>query len=453
MKEFDALLICDHVLIYKSKGPFGKPVQAQPPSNQKSSGRFIVVKDQAVGITKGRIAFVGDISENLKAKKTYRFKNHLLSPGFVNTHTHVPMSLFRGLADNLPLKKWLEDYIFPLEGQFVKEDFISAGTRLSALEFIHTGITTFCDMYFYNQILAEAMDKSGLRGIVGVGVPSVEKDWKEWKRKTLDLKNSYQNNPRIHAAIAPHAPYTVESDVLAQTGEFAKSENLLLTIHVSESVWEQQEIHKKHKATPVQYLHRLGVTGPNSLFVHCVHVNGEDLQIMTETGTSFSYNPESNMKLSSGVAPVNEALKAGVVIGLGTDGAASNNNLNFFGEMDTGIKLQSLQSEESLTAEDMLCMATIEGARALNLEKEIGSIEEGKWADIIAISLDHPQFHPPYNLISHLVYSAQGNEVDFVMCGGRVLMENRQVKTLNEQDIYEESRDFGSRIQKFLSSS
>ncbi|MCY4513413.1 MAG: amidohydrolase, partial [Bdellovibrionales bacterium] len=383
----------------------------------------------------------------------YRFKNHLLSPGLVNTHTHVPMSLFRGLADNLPLKEWLENYIFPLEGQFVKEDFISAGTRLSALEFIRTGVTTFCDMYFYNQVLAEAVDQSGLRGIIGVGVPSVEKDWKEWKRKARDLKDSYKNNPKIHAAIAPHAPYTVDSEVLAQTGEFAKSENFLLTIHVSESAWEQQEIQKRHNATPVQYLHRLGVTGPNSLFVHCVHVNGEDLQIMKETGTSFSYNPESNMKLSSGIAPVNKALKSGVTVGLGTDGAASNNNLNFFGEMDTGIKLQSLKGSESLTAEDMFQMATIEGARALNLEKEIGSIEVGKWADIIAINLDQPQFHPPYNLISHLVYSAQGSEVDFVMCGGQVLMENRQVKTLNEQDIYRESRDFGNRIQRFLNSS
>ena len=452
MRAFDTLLVCDHVLIYTSNPSSDSSTH---PSSQAllPSKRFTVEKDKAVGVIEGRIAFVGDITEDLKAKKTYHFKNHLLSPGLVNTHTHVPMSLFRGLADNLPLKEWLENYIFPLENQFVKEDFISAGTRLSALEFIRTGVTTFCDMYFYNQTLAEAVDQSGLRGIIGVGVPSVEKDWKEWKRKTLDLKDSYKKNPKIYAAIAPHAPYTVDSEVLAQTGEFAKSENLLLTIHVSESSWEQQEIQKVHKTTPVQYLHRLGVTGPNSLFVHCVHVNGEDLKIMKETGTSFSYNPESNMKLSSGVAPVNEALKSGVTVGLGTDGAASNNNLNFFGEMDTGIKLQSLKESESLTAEDMFQMATMGGAHALNLEKEIGSIEVGKWADIIAIDLDQPQFCPPYNLISHLVYSAQGNEVDFVMCGGRILMENRQVKTLNEQDIYGESRDFGNRIQRFLNSS
>ena len=448
MKEFDTLITCDHVLIYKSSGP----TTSNSP-NQKPFGRFVVEKDQAVGVKEGRIAFVGKISEDLKGKKTYHFKNHLLSPGLVNTHTHVPMSLFRGLADNLPLKEWLEGYIFPLESQFVKEDFIAAGTRLSALEFIRTGVTTFCDMYFYNQTLAEATDKSGLRGIIGVGVPSVEKDWREWKRKALELKNFYKDNPRIHSAIAPHAPYTVESGILAQTGEFAKSEKLLLTIHVSESAWEQEEIQKKHNTTPVQYLHSLGVTGPEALFVHCVHVNDKDLQIMAETGTSFSYNPESNMKLSSGVAPVVEALKAGVAVGLGTDGAASNNNLNFFGEMDTGIKLQSLKDGESFTAEEMFRMATIEGARALNLEKEIGSIEVGKWADMIAINLNHPQFHPPYNLISHLVYSAQGSEVDFVMCGGQVLMENHQVKTLNEQDIYLESRDFGNRTQKFLRSS
>ena len=215
--------------------------------------------------------------------------------------------------------------------------------RLSALELIKTGVTTVCDMYFYNRALARAVDESGLRGVIGVGVPGVEEDWREWKRKTLELKDLYKSNPRIGPALAPHAPYTVETAVLAEIGKFAKEENLLLTIHVSESLWEKEEIQKRHGTTPVQYLHSLGVTGPNALFVHCVYMNEEDLRIMSETGTAFSYNPESNMKLSSGTAPVAKALKAGVVVGLGTDGAASNNNLNFFGEMSSGVKLQSLK--------------------------------------------------------------------------------------------------------------
>ena len=475
---FDTLLICDHVLLNKSEGKTGgagfsqtgrtapapnppraldKTTSPQPNRREVGKGapaplpgRFYVANNKAVGISKGRIAFVGDAEENLKAKKTYRFKNHLLSPGFVNTHTHLPMSLFRGLAEDLSLKEWLENYIFPLESRFVDEDFISVGTRLSALELIKTGVTTFCDMYFYNRALAGAVDKSGLRGIIGVGVPSVEKDWREWKRKTLELKDIYKDKPRICPAVAPHAPYTVETAVLAEIGKFAKEENLLLTIHVSESEWEQKETQKKHGATPVQYLHSLGVTGPNALFVHCVHVNEEDLRIMSETGTAFSYNPESNMKLSSGTAPVAKALKAGVVVGLGTDGSASNNNLNFFGEMSSGVKLQALKDGPALTAEDMFQTATLGGARALNLEGEIGSLEVGKRADLIAVDLNHPQFFPPYNLISHLVHSAQGNEVAFVMCDGRVLMENGQVQTLNEEDIYRESRDFGHRIQDFL---
>ena len=433
MDIYDTLLISDYMLLYQGDRP-------------------VVARDRAVGVRDGCIVFVGKPSEGLKAKRVLKFKNHLLSPGFVNTHTHIPMSLFRGLADNLPLEKWLHDYIFPLERRFVNEDFIRVGARLSALELIKTGVTTVCDMYFYNKVVAETLDQTGLRGIIGVGVPSVETDWKDWKNKIRDLRDSYKGHPRLDSAVAPHSPYTLESDVLSETGAFAKSENLLLTIHVSESLWEQEEIQKKHGQTPVEYLNSLGVTGVNSLFVHCVHVNKTDLQIMKETGTSFSYNPESNMKLGSGIAPVGEALKVGVAVGLGTDGSASNNNLNFFGEMGSGAKLQALKYEDSLKAEEMFFMATLGGAKALNLEKRIGSLEEGKRADIIAVDLSHPWFYPPYNLISNMVYSAQGSEVDFVMCEGKTLMENGQVKTLNEEEVFSESRDFGEKILRFLKS-
>ena len=254
--------------------------------------------------------------------------------------------------------------------------------------------------------------------------------------------------------LAPHAPYSVDTKTLLEIGEFSKSENLPLVIHVSESQWEQEEIRKKYNKTPVQHLHALGVTGDRSLFVHCVQVNETDLEIMAQTKTSFSYNPGSNMKLSNGIAPVNLALEKGVVVGLGTDGSASNNNLNFFEEMGTGAKLQAVKyGDKSLTAQEMFKVASMGGAKAMGLEKEIGSIEVGKRADIIALDLNQVSFHPFYNPISNIVYTALGNEVSFVMCEGRVLMENYQLRTLDEQRIFKQSKLFADKVKDFLKGS
>ncbi|MDE0092210.1 MAG: amidohydrolase [Oligoflexia bacterium] len=434
IKHCDVLLLCEKVLIYKNN-------------------EFVCEANKALGIKDSKIAYLGDVKPQLTAKKTYTLKNHLVMPGFVNTHTHLAMSLFRGLADNLPLKVWLEDYIFPLENHFVTEDFVKAGTQLALIELIRSGITTCCDMYFYNKTIATALDQSGLRGRVGVAVPSVEKDWMQWGQKSLSLKEQFKNHPRVSLALAPHAPYTVESKTLSDIAKFSRKEDLFLTIHVSESQWEQEEIKKKYNKTPVQYLHDQGITGNNVLFVHCVHVNQADLQIMAQTGTSFSYNPESNMKLSNGIAPINLALKEGVTVGLGTDGSASNNNLNFFEEMGTGAKLQALKyGDESVTAQQMLQMATIEGAKALGLQDQIGSLEVGKKADIIALDLGHSSFHPCYNPISNIVYTALGNEVSFVMCEGAVLMEDYQIKSLDEKEILKNSEIFAQKVKEFLSS-
>ncbi len=473
-KSYDTLLLCDHVLLYEKN-------------------HFTVKKNQAIAIKDGRICFVGpwktfispdlqkqydqhkngvwktkrDARHSIPIKKqqtnskklnhtptVYCFKKHLLCPGFVNTHTHLPMSMFRALADDLPLKEWLEHYIFPLENQFMTSQSISAGAMLSAMELIKAGITTVCDMYFHSHALAKAVDKAGLRAVIGVGIPDVQntkKNTLSWKEIVQDLKNTYKNNPRIHAALAPHAPYTVSPNELKDIGKFSRAENVPISIHVAETKWEQKEIYKKYRKTPVQHLHQLGVTGHQSLFVHCVHINKKDMQIMKDTNTAMSYNPESNMKLSSGIAPVSIALQEGLRVGLGTDGAASNNNLNFFGEMSSGVKLQKLKySDQAITARDILRMAFLGGAEALNMEKEIGSIEKGKWADIIAIDLQHPHLYPQYDLIAHLVYSAHGGEVDFVMCSGQVLMENGKIKTLDEDSIYNSTQKIERQIQKFL---
>ncbi|MBC6415289.1 MAG: amidohydrolase [Bdellovibrionales bacterium] len=430
---YDCLIECGKILIYKE-------------------GNFFCDSNKVIGVKEGKIAYLGESCSDLKSKKVYHLKNHLVSPGLINTHTHLPMSLFRGLADNLSLKLWLEKYIFPLEREFVDEDFIKVGTKLSVIEMIRSGMTTCCDMYFYNKTLAEVLDESGLRAYVGIGFPSVEKDSKEWKQKSLNLRSEFKKHPRIQIALAPHAPYTVESQTLSEMSEFAKSEDFFLTIHVSESLWEQKEIQKRYHKTPVQYLHDLGVTGKKSLFVHCVHVNQKDLQIMSKTGTSFSYNPKSNMKLGNGIAPVGLALQEGVKVGLGTDGSASNNNLNFFEEMGTGARLQALKyGDQGLTAEEMFKIASIGGARSLALDKEIGSLELGKKADIIALNLDSVDLHPFYNPISLLVYTVLGHGLDFVMCEGKVLMEDFKIKVFNELEVLEESKVFSKRIQRFIS--
>ena len=409
---------------------------------------IVIEKDFYLGVREGEIVYLGKDKPKEKAKKEFHFKNHLLAPGFVNTHTHLPMSVFRALADNLNLMTWLENYIFPLEASLLNKKSIKTGVKLSLAEMIRSGITSVYDMYFYNKEITDCLIEAGVRGIVGVGHPSVEKD-QDWKKKTLDLRSEYKDHPLVKMALAPHAPYTVEKEILKEMGECSKKENLPLVIHVGESEWEQEEIKKKYGKTPIEYLHSLNLTDKNSLFVHCVYASEKELDIMAKTETSFSYNPKSNMKLGNGVAPVSEALKRGVRVGLGTDGAASNNSLNFFDEMGTGARLQAVRyQDESLTASSMYHMATKGGALASNLNT--GSLEVGKKADIIAIDLKNPSFYPSYNLVSSLVYSASGSHVSFVMCEGKVLMEDYKLKTLNEDEIFREAEEFALEAKDFL---
>ena len=437
MDPMDSLLICSKILL------------------TSKDEKLTIASDKMLGVRGGKIQFIQDIPSNLdqlKAKNIYRFEDHLVCPGFVNSHSHLPMSLFRGLADEQSLNVWLKDFIFPLEQEKIDESSVRTGTALSLLELIRSGITTCFDMYFYNEAIADTLEESGLRGLVGVGFPSPEKDSQQWRQKSLRLKEKFKSQSRISIGIAPHAPYTVDGRQLREMAEFSQTEDLALCIHVSETEWEQREIRQKHGTSPVKWLHSLKVTGKRSLFVHCVHIDEEDMDIMAETKTSLSYNPSSNMKLGSGIAPIAIALKKGIGLSLGTDGSASNNSLNFFKEMGLGAKLQALKYGPGVVnAQDMLKMATIGGARALGLEKEIGSLEPGKRADIIALALKSPALYPPYNLMSHLVYSSLGQELCFVMCEGKVLMEKGEIKSLEEERILKECALFAQRTKDFLS--
>ena len=369
--------------------------------------------------------------------------------GLINTHTHLPMVLFRGLGDHFVLKDWLNKVIFPLEKKMIHPEFIQTGTELAVLELIQNGITTVCDMYFHTPVTAKVLDSFGLRGVLAVDMMNSFSD----SQKELDIMCSeYKNSDSIYPAIGCHAPYTCSSEVLKFSALEAEKRNLPLSIHTAETKWEIDYLQKKYGQRPVKYLQSLGVAGPHCIFAHGVHLNEEDLNLMAQTGTALSYNPESNMKLGSGTAPILKALEKGIPVGLGTDGSASNNNLNLFGEMDTASKLQKLNNpDKEVRTEDIFSMASFMGAKVLGLSHCLGQIREGFFADIIALNLNYPHFYPRHDLLNHLVYSASGQEVDFVMCRGRVLMENSEILGVSAEDIYHKAENIKQKIQKVLS--
>ena len=412
-------------------------------------GKAEVQTKQVIAVKDGRICFIGPApAESLSAKKLIKLSNHIVCPGLINTHTHLPMVLFRGLGDHFILQDWLNKVIFPLEKKMISPEFIRAGTELAVLELIQNGITTVCDMYFHTHIMAEVLDSFGLRGVLAVDMLNSFSD----SQKELDIMcEKYKNTDSIYPAVGCHAPYTCSSEVLKFSASTAEKRGLPLSIHVAETKWEIDYLQKKYGQRPVKYLQSVGIAGPHCIFAHGVHLNEEDLNLMAQTGTTLSYNPESNMKLGSGTAPILKALEKGIPVGLGTDGSASNNNLNLFGEMDTAAKLQKLNNpNKEVRAEDIFSMATFMGAKALGLSHCLGQIKEGFYADMIALNLNYPHFYPKHDLLNHLVYSASGQEVDFVMCRGRVLMENSEILGVSAENIYHKAENIKHKIQSFL---
>ena len=430
-KEFSKVILCEYLL-----------------SMKKKEGQ--VQKNQMIVVDEHKIHSVGPAPKIIpKAKEIIRLNNHLVCPGLINTHTHLPMVLFRGLGDHLILQEWLEKVIFPLEKKMINPEFIRVGTELALLELIKNGITTVCDMYFHTPVMAELVESYGLRAVLAVDMLSSFSDWKEDLDSLCDrYGKEYQ---RIYPAIACHAPYTCSEDLLKLSAEEAQDRNIPISIHVAETEWEVTEIKKRYGKTPVVHLKDCGVIGPHCVFVHCVHLNEKDMDIMVETKTPFSYNPESNMKLGSGIAPVLRALEKGIVVGMGTDGAASNNNLNLFTEMDTGAKLQKLKNPSKIiSTSDIFSMVTDSAAKVLGLSDSIGKIQPGFFADIIALNLNYPHFYPRNDLLNHLVYSASGMEVDFMMCHGKTLMKNSEIQGVDVFRIYAEAEIIKEKIKKEL---
>ena len=414
-----------------------------------------IEKDQTLVIKEKKIQWVGsslDFKPPSSDTQIIHQENHLVCPGLINTHTHLPMSLFKGIGDHLTLKDWLEKVIFPLEKKMINPDFIRVGTELAALELIKGGTTTVCDMYFHTPVMAEVLQSFGLRATLAVDMLS---SFSDWKKELDELCEKYpkekSKDNQIYPALACHAPYTCSLEILKLSAQEAQKRNLPIVIHVAETEWEMAEIQKRHGKTPVAHLQDCGVIGPHCLFVHGVHLTEEDMDIMAQTQTPLSYNPESNMKLGSGIAPILRAKEKGITVGLGTDGSASNNNLNLWAEMDTGAKLQKLKNPtKTIEPKDIFAMVTSSASKALGLSHSIGRIQAGFFADLIGVNLNHPHFYPQNNLLNHLVYSAGGGEVDFVMCNGKTLMKDSQIQNKDINKIYTQAEKIKEKLHEHL---
>lgn len=416
----------------------------------------VVIKKGTIAIAGQRIIHIGEegtLPGNFSAEKIIDAPNMVALPGFVNCHTHAAMTLFRGYADDLPLRQWLEEKIWPLEAGLQKED-IYWGTLLCCLEMIRAGTTTFADMYFYMGQAARAVEKAGLRaslalGMVGV-LPSVFTGELPPLESSLEFAKKWHGaaNERLTVMLGPHAPYTCPPDFMRRVIKIAGDFNLGIHIHLSETAGEVKDIKNQYGKTPIQLMNELGLFEHLVLAAHCVHLDARDVEILATKKAGIAHNPQSNMKLASGIAPVTKLLAAGAVVGLGTDGAASNNNLDLIEEMRTATLLQKVATGDplALPAFETLAMVTVNGAKALGLGNEVGLLKPGYKADIILLNMHKPHLYPPHDLIAHLVYAAQGADVETVIVDGKILMENRKLITLDEEEILEQVQKCARRL-------
>jgi len=419
-----------------------------------------IYEDGSVAVKGDSIVAVGprgEIESKYKGLQTIDGKGKLVLPGFVNGHTHVPMTLFRGLHDDVTLNDWLYKYIFPAEAKNVNEEFVRWGTRLAAAEQIRAGVTTFADMYYFEDAVAEETKAAGMRGVLGetfIDFPAPDnKSEAEMLAYTERFLKKWQGDPLIHAAPAPHSIYTCSKKTLQDAAALARKYNAPILIHVAEMKKEWEDSQKQNGMSPVQYLEKIGVLGPDIVAAHCIFVDEADRKLLAERHVGCVHNPSSNMMLASGVSPVPEMRAAGIAVGLGTDGpAGSNNDLDLMEEMDLAAKLAKITKMDplALNAKAVVEMATIDGARALHMEKEIGSLETGKKADLVLIGLDAPNAVPLYDIYAQLAYALKGSDVETVVIGGRVVMRARKLLTVKEEEVLQKAREYRKSVSMSL---
>ena len=414
-----------------------------------------VIPDGAVAVDHDAIVEVGssdDLTKKYEAANRIDARGQIVLPGLVNTHTHAPMVLFRGLADDLALKDWLEKDIFPAEAKTVSPDFVRIGTRLAALEMIESGTTTFADMYYFEDDIAQAVHEAGLRGVLGQSVirfPVADAPTPADALKRAEaFIEKWKNDPLITPAVAPHAPHTVEGPTLQAARALANKYNVPLLIHLAETQDEVKTVEDAHHLTPTAYLDSLGIWNGRSLAAHAVWLTDADMAILAKKGVGLAHNPASNMKLASGIAAVPKWLSHGILAGLGTDGAASSNDLDMFEAMRLAALLQKVATLDprALPARQTLELATTRGAAALGLGAAIGSLEPGKQADLITVAVDDARQTPMFDPISHLVYVCHGDDVRTTIVAGRVLMRDRRVLTLDRAEVLRDARAMAARV-------
>jgi 5-methylthioadenosine/S-adenosylhomocysteine deaminase len=414
-------------------------------------GEILISHPDDSPIHRGSVAVRGDtivaagplseLSKSFVANKTINRPSGLILPGLINSHTHAAMTLFRGLADDLPLKMWLESHIFPAEAR-LNSELVALGTELACAEMIRCGTTSFVDMYLFEDSVALVADRIGLRAWLGEGVfdfpsPSFSSG-EEALKETERLMDKWRGHPRITITVDPHTPYTCRPELLKHSQKLAEARDALIVIHLAETEWENAEIRRLCGVSPVKHLDRLGLLGNRLLAIHCVSLSEDDISLLARRDVRVVHCPESNLKLASGVAPVPELLEAGVTVALGTDGAASNNDLDLMSEMDTAAKLhKGIKKDPTLiSAPEAFSMATTRAAKALHRE-DLGCLREGYKADLVVVDMNQVHLRPCYNPVSHLVYVARSGDVQDVMVAGRMLMEDRVLTTIDEGRLLE----------------
>lgn len=414
----------------------------------------MVLKGHGLGVRDGRIALIAPRAVALKyqAIETRELEGMLLAPGLINAHGHAAMTLFRGLADDLPLQRWLKDHIWPAESRWVDEDFVRCGTELAIAEQLKGGITCFSDMYFYPSVVSELVHKHGVRAqitipVLDFPVPDA-RDADEALRKGVALFDDLKHHPRITIAFGPHAPYSVADDKLESIRVLVAEMDAGIHMHVHETAHEVQEALRKHGERPLARLARLQLLGPRFQAVHMTQVDDDDLALLTEHNCSVIHCPESNLKLASGFCPVERLWEAGINVAVGTDGAASNNDLDLLGETRTAALLAKAVagSATALDAHRALRMATLNGARALGIDEHTGSLEIGKFADLVALDLSGLAQQPVYDPVSQLIYSTSRDAVRHVWIGGKQLLESGRLTRMDEQQVIANARQWGERI-------
>ncbi len=418
-----------------------------------------IIEDGAVAIRGDSIVAVGprsEISLRYTASKTIDAHGVIVLPGLINGHAHAAMSLFRGIADDLSLNDWLQKYIFPAEARNVDEDFVGWGTRLGMLEMLRGGITTYADMYYFEDVVARVTKEAGMRGVLGETILDFPAPDNKTRQQAFDYTQKYldhwKSDTLIVAAVAPHSIYTCSESTLKDAAALARRNGAPILIHLAEAPFESEQSRLKHGLSPVGYLESIGLLGPDVLGAHCIWVDAGDMAALAHFGVGCSHNPSSNMKTAAGVMPVVDMLAAGVPLALATDGAASNNHQDLFLEMDLAAKLQKITRRDptALPAEQVVEMATIGGARALHLERQIGSLEPGKKADLIVVDTSTPDATPMYNVYSELVYGLHSSDVRTVIIAGKIVVEDRRILTLDEEAILAKAQEYKKKIEVSL---